>query len=158
MILPIKKSDMVKSRCILICAYQIIGTLFTIPFALLIHKVLKLENAAGIECNVAFYGLVLIALSIFNFTFLTSFYKKATKPGFPFAKACIIFWIVYLIFEFPIWLKNVFPTDFFVRLDSIQSSDLLLQFPILIVGVLIYFANWLLTFKVSAKRFEKVDL
>lgn len=158
MILPIKKSDMVKSRCILICAYQIVGTLFTIPFALLIHKVLKMENAAGIECNIAFYGLVLVALAIFNFVFLTSFYKKATKPGFPFAIACIIYWVIYLILELPIWLKNIFPTDFFARLDSIQPRDLLFQLPILIAGIVIYFAGWILTFKVSSKRFEKVDL
>ena len=74
------------------------------------------------------------------------------------AIACIIYWVIYLILELPIWLKNIFPTDFFIRLDSIQPSDLLFQLPILIAGIVIYFAGWILTFKVSSKRFEKVDL
>ena len=158
MILPIKKSDIVKSRCILICAYQILGTLFTIPFALILHKFIKLENQACIECNIAFYGLILITMAVFNFVFLTSFYKKAKKPGFAFLKGCIAFWILYIILEIPIWLKNLLPTDFFIRLDSIQKSDLVIQFPVLAFGIIFYAITWFITFKVSAKRFEKVDL
>lgn len=158
MILPIKKSDIVKSRCVLICVYQLIGTIFTIPFAFVLHKFIKLENNAGIECNFAFYGFVLIALAIFNFVFITSFYKKAIKPGFAFAKGAVTFWFVYLIFEFPIWLKNILPTDIFIRLDSVQKSDFVVQLPILAFGVIFYLVGWIVTFKVSSTKFEKVDL
>mgnify|MGYP003440682734 CR=1 FL=1 len=158
MILPIKKSDMVKSRCILIYTYQLIGTIFTIPFALILHNFIKLENQAGIECNIAFYGLILITMAVFNFVFLTSFYKTAKKPGKAFVKGCIVFWILYLVLETPIWLKNLLPTDFFIRLDSIQKSDLSIQFSVLVFGIVFYVITCFATFKVSSKRFEKVDL
>lgn len=158
MILPIRKKDMVKSRCILICFYQVIGILFTIPFAFLMHRVLKLENQAGIECNFAFYGFAMIVLSIFNFVFLTSFYKKADKVGFPFVKAVIAFWLLYFLFELPIFLKNQLPSDFFIRLDSLAKEDIIIQIPFLILGILIYFGMWIITYRVSANRFEKVDL
>ena len=123
MVLPITKKDMVKSRCILVCVYEIVGALFTIPFAILIKKLVPQGNQAGIDSNVAFYGLVLILLTIFNFIFFTSFYKKAEKSGRPFFKASVVFWVCYLIIEFPIWTKNIFNIEFFLLLDKIDDSS-----------------------------------
>ena len=86
------------------------------------------------------------------------FYKTAKKPGKAFVKGCIVFWILYLVLETPIWLKNLLPTDFFIRLDSIQKSDLSIQFSVLVFGIVFYVITCFATFKVSSKRFEKVDL
>lgn len=158
MILPITKKDMVKSRCILVCVYEIAGALFTIPFAILIKKLVPQGNQAGIDSNVAFYGLVLILLTIFNFIFFTSFYKKAEKSGRPFFKASVVFWVCYLIIEFPIWTKNIFNIEFFQLLDKIDASSQIKQLPILFAGILVFFGGWILTYKKSASLFEKVDL
>lgn len=158
MILPIKKSDMVKSRCIILALYEFIALIFTSFLCILRNKYFSLPNDAGIELNLAFFGFVLILLSLFHFVFLTSFYKKAEKPGFSFLKATILYWFLYLIFEFPIWLKNVFPTQFFVRLDSIKKEDFLIQLPFLFFGVIFYIIFWFLTYKKSINHFEKVDL
>ena len=54
MILPIKKSDIVKSRCIVIAIYETVSVILTIPFAYIITQVWKIENQAGIDANVAF--------------------------------------------------------------------------------------------------------
>ena len=158
MVLPITKKDMVKSRCILVCVYEIAGALFTIPFAILIKKLVPQGNQAGIDSNVAFYGLVLILLTIFNFIFFTSFYKKAEKSGRPFFKASVVFWVCYLIIEFPIWTKNIFNIEFFQLLDKIDASSQIKQLPILCAGILVFFGGWILTYKKSASLFEKVDL
>lgn len=158
MILPITKKDIVKSRCCLIAAYEIVCLIITIPFSLLFNLIMPSGNVAGIEGNVAFYGLALIILSLFNFVFFTSFYKKAYKPGIPFIKAAVVFWIAYFFLEFPIWTKDVFNIEYFQSLDKVDSESLLLQLPILICGLIIYFATWFITYKISAKRFEKVDL
>ena len=90
MILPITKKDIVKSRCLLICVYELIGLILTVPFSILFNFIMPEGNAAGIEGNIAFYGLSLILLSLFNFIFFTSYYKKADKPGLPFLKASIV--------------------------------------------------------------------
>ena len=158
MVLPITKKDMVKSRCILVCVYEIAGALFTIPFAILIKQLVPQGNQAGIDSNVAFYGLVLILLTIFNFIFFTSFYKKAEKSGRPFFKASVAFWVCYLIIEFPIWTKNIFNIEFFQLLDKIDASSQIKQLPILFAGILVFFGGWILTYKKSASLFEKVDL
>lgn len=43
-------------------------------------------------------------------------------------------------------------------LDSIDFARQIRQLPILAAGIIIYFLGWLVTYKISAKRFEKVDL
>lgn len=158
MILPIAKKDIVKSRCFLVCVYELSGVIFTIPFAILMKKFISQENLSGIDSNVAFYGLVLIVLAIFNFVFFTTFYKKSDKPGRAFFKAAVFFWIFYLIFEFPIWTKNVFGVKFFLLLDKVDFQSQIRQLPILIAGILIFIFGWILTYKKSAALFEKVDL
>lgn len=158
MILPITKKDIVKSRCILVFVYEITGIIFTIPFAFLIKKIAPQGNAAGIDSNVAFYGLVLIILTIFNFVFFTTFYKKSDKPGRAFFKASVFFWIFYLIFEFPIWTKNIFGIKFFLFLDKTDIQSQIRQLPILMTGILIFIFGWIFTYKKSASLFEKVDL
>ena len=59
MVLPITKKDMVKSRCILVCVYEIAGALFTIPFAILINSTYKrtllplFEKGETIKCKIS---------------------------------------------------------------------------------------------------------
>lgn len=158
MVLPITKKDIVKSRCIIIAANEIISMIFTIPFALLVTKVFKLENQAGIEANVAFYGLIMIVITVFHYIFLTKYYKKAEKPGLPFVFGSIAFWVIYLVLEFPIWTKNIFGIPVFQMLDSSDFDSQIKQLPVLGLGLLVYIAGWIITYKKSAANFEKVDL
>lgn len=158
MILPIRKRDMIKSRCLLVAFYEIAGALFTIPFAIIVKKLVPQGNQAGIDANVAFYGLVLILLSVFNYVFFTAFYKKCEKPGKAFFKASIVFWVLYLFLEFPVWTKNIFNNEFFIFLDKTDFSSQIHQIPILIAGITVFFTGWIITYKKSASLFEKVDL
>lgn len=158
MILPITKKHIVKSRCFIICVYEIVAILFTIPFAFIMNNLIKLGNAAGIDANVAFYGLVLILLTAFHFILVTKFYKKAEKPGLPFLLAAIAYWGLYLLLEFPIWTKNIFNIEFFKLLDRTDLEAQIHQLPVLFVGIIIYVLGWILTYKKASSNFEKVDL
>jgi len=158
MILPIRKKDMVKARCLLVGFYEIVVLLLSIPFGFLQNKLMPTGNPAGIDYNVAFYGFVLILYSVFHFALFTKFYKKAEKPGLPFLIASICFWVLYALFEFPIWTKNIFNIEYTKVLDSTTPENLVKQLPVLAAGIVIYILGWFVTFKVSAKRFEKVDL
>lgn len=154
LILPIRKKDIVKSRCILVCFYQILGLILSIPFVFLRVT----ENQAGIDLNVAFFGLIMICLSIFNFVFISGFYKKGEKPGLPFLASSILYFVVYIVFEIPIWMKSVFNVEYFIIMDNTDATSQIKQLPILFIGIMFYVLTWFLTYKVSAKRFEKVDL
>ena len=100
MILPITKKDIVKSRCLVIALYEILSIILTLPFAFLSKILNPAGNLAGIEANVGFYGLLMIVLTAFHYVMLTKFYKKAEKPGSAFLLAAIVFWILYIVFEF----------------------------------------------------------
>lgn len=154
LILPIRKKDIVKSRCILVFFYQILGLILSIPFVFLRIT----ENQAGIDLNVAFFGLIMICLSIFNFVFISGFYKKGEKPGLPFLASSILYFVVYIVFEIPIWMKSVFNVEYFIIMDNTDATSQIKQLPILFIGIMFYVLTWFLTYKVSAKRFEKVDL
>lgn len=158
MILPITKKDIVKSRCLLVAVYELICTVISIPFAFLFAKIMPEGNVAGIEGNVAFYGLALILLTLFNFTFFVNYYKKAFKPGTPFVKATIVFWVGYFIVEMPIWNNAIFKVEYFDVMDKVDTASQISQLPILAAGIVVFLLGWFITYKISAKRFEKVDL
>lgn len=158
-ILPVKKSDIVKARCLLVAVYELITIALGIIFAFINIKISPTStNPAGIACNVAFFGLLLIVFSGFNFFFFKSFYKKGEKPGFPFLLGSIAFWILYGIFEFPIWTSNITNIEYFNVLDKVDGASMIKQLPILAAGIVIYVLGWIVTYKVSAKKFEKVNL
>lgn len=162
MILPITKKEIVKSRCLLVAVYEIVFTLLTIPFSIaffpLTKNIAPEGNLAGIEANVAFYGLALILISVNHFIFFTMYYKKANKAFVPFIVSAIVFWVLYIILEMPIWLNNVLNIEYFKVLDKFDGPSLIKQVPVLIVGILFFFLSWIATYKISAKKFEKVDL
>ena len=157
MILPITKKQIVKSRCILVGCYEIIGIILTIPFALLNHKFFPEGNPAGIDMNIAFYGLGLIPVTFFHLIFFSMYYKKAEKPRGPFLVASIAFWLIYALLEFPVWTQNILDFEFVKYLDTIDFIPKV-QLPVLAIGILIYIVGWILTYKIASNRFEKVDL
>lgn len=158
MVLPITKKEIVKSRCILVFCYELAGLVFTIPFAILRSRLIPMGNDAGIEANVAFYGLVMIPLTLFNLIFFTKYYKKAEKPGLPFLFASIAYWVCYLLLEAPIWFKSFFQGTYIEILDKSDMVSLIKQLPVLMAGLVIFISGWILTYRISSKRFEKVDL
>ena len=158
LILPIRKKDIVKSRCIVVCSYEILGLLLMIPFAFLSKNLMPAGNLAGIDSNVAFFGLAMIPLTVFHYIFFLCFYKKAEKPGLPFFFACIGFWVTYGILEFPIWTKDIFNIKIFKLLDSTDLNSQIKQLPILVAGLIIFVVGWMITYERAAKKFESVDL
>ncbi|MDE5899559.1 MAG: ABC-2 transporter permease, partial [Treponemataceae bacterium] len=111
--LPIRKRDIVKSRCLMAAFYEAAAVLLSVPFAAAAQALLPEANAAGIEANVAFYGFSLVVLTAFHFVFFTQFYKRGEKPGLPFLFGSIAFWASYALCEFPVWLKDSLPAAAF---------------------------------------------
>lgn len=151
-LLPVKKSDTVKAKIMLVILVQMIQLVISLPFAFLRVHLLPEGNPAGIEANVAYYGFGLMIYAIFNFIFLTYFFKSAYKVGnsflFAITPAALCVLIMEVIVHFPQ----------FKWLDSVEPEMLLRQLPILIVGILFYILVMLATYKISVKRFERVDL
>jgi hypothetical protein len=151
-LLPVKKSDTVKAKFLLVILAQITQLMISLPFAVLRLYVLPEGNPAGIEANVAYYGFGFITYAIFNYIFLTYFFKSAHKVGNAFILAIIPASLAVLLMEVIVHFPG------FVWLDRVEPSFLVRQLPILFVGIVIYIVSIFAAFKVSVRRFERVDL
>ena len=67
-LLPLKKKDTVKAKCLMMVAAQIGQLLISLPFAFLRAGLLP-GNPAGIEANVAYYGFGFMVYTVFNVIF-----------------------------------------------------------------------------------------
>ena len=158
LILPIRKSDIVKARIMSVAIYEIVFFILSIPFAILNHKLVPQGNNAGINSNFAFYGLVMIVLTISRYFFFTIYYKKAEKHERALLISFVIFFVLYFIFECPVWMIKKGNLQSLSFIDKFDWVSLIKQLPILITGIIVYFFGWILTYKVSAKKFEQVNL
>ena len=156
-LLPIAKRDAVKARILLVASFQLGTVLLSVPWAfigVMINPNPETGNAAGIESNVAFYGLVLIMFSVFNAIYIPKFYKTAYKAGAPFIVASVAMGLFIGVAEALVAI----PSPIKDYLDTTEVSKQLLQLPVLFAGILIWLVTLVLVFKKSAKNFEKVDL
>lgn len=151
-LLPVKKRDTVKAKCQLVVLAQMAQLLISLPFAFLRLSILPDGNPAGIEANVAYYGFGLIIYAVFNYIFLTQFFKTAYKVGKAFLLAIIPATIIVVIMEVLVHIPG------FTWLDSVAADMQLRQLPLLLVGVVIYVAGIFAAYRVASRRFELVDL
>ncbi len=151
-LLPVQKKDTVKAKCLLMVLAQMTQLLISLPFAVLRVRVLPDGNPAGIEANAAYYGFGLIIYAVFNVILLTQFFKTAYKVDKAFLLAIIPAAVAVVIMEVLVHLPG------FEWLDSVVPDIMLRQLPILAAGLAVYVIGMLIACRVSAKRFEQVDL
>ena len=151
-LLPVKKSDVVKAKCLLLAVMQTAQLLISLPFAVLRVYILPDGNPAGIEANAAYYGFGLMIYAVFNLIFLTVFFKTAYKAGKAFLFAVIPAALMAVSAEVIVHFPQ------FSWLDSTEPAALLRQLPLLGAGLIIYAAAMTAAYRISSKRFSKVDL
>lgn len=151
-LLPVKKRDIVKSKCALVVLAQVAQLLISLPFALLRVGLLPEGNPAGIEANVAYYGFGLIIYTIFNMLFLTHFFKSGHNVGTAFLLAVIPATLGVLAMEIMIHVPKL------AWLDSVEPAMMLRQLPILFMGLATYVLGTVATYKIAVNRFDQVDL
>ena len=104
--------------------------------------------------NVVFFGLAFIMLGLFNFVFLTQYYKDGYKIGMPFSISCVVTSIYVIDLE---TLDHIIPYMKDVC-ESVTAEAMIKQIPVLIVGIIIYATITVLAYKKSAVSFEKLDI
>ncbi len=155
-ILPVAKKDIVKARCLLVFCYEMVFFILTVPFAVLAAKLWPDGNSAGIDANVACYGLNLVAVTVFHLVFFPMFYKKGEKPGAGFLIATAAYFSAYVFLEIPVWTKG--NSEFLNMIDSTDAAMQIRQIPVLAAGIIIYAAGWIMTYRISERKFEKVGI
>ena len=154
--LPVNKRDVVKARCWFIAIIEVFEILVAVPFAIIGIKINPNPegNPVGMEANVAFFGFVFILYALYNLIFLPIFYKTAYRAGIALliASTAISLYIVAIegSIRFIPTLKSF--------LDTSAPAAQIAQLPILVAGIVIFAASTYLAFRMSASRFDKVDM
>ena len=151
-LLPVRKRDAVKAKLLLAAFAQLTQLLISVPFAFLRTLYMSEGNPVGIEANVAYYGFGLMIFGVFNLVFFTRFFKTACKAGTAFLIALIPSAICIFAMEAIVHFPGM------EWLDGVSPELLLRQIPVLLAGLVIYAAAWLLAYKAGAQRFSQVDL
>lgn len=120
--------------------------------ALLRNALHMANNPVGLDAAAAWYGFGLMIYAVFDFAFLTSFYKSGYKAGKAFLFASIPLVSMMTLVEAA---SHIAPLAW---LDRATPDDLLKQLPILLAGMVSYAALLPLAYRISAKRYEKIDL
>ena len=151
-VLPMTKRESVLGKCLLVVSFQLFQLLFSVPFAILRDAMNMANNPVGLDATVAWYGFGFFLYAVFDLLFLTAFYKSGYKAGKAFILAAIPMVILMAAIEAAAHIPAL------VWMDSCQPEHLRMQLPILLVGIVSYGALVPLAYRISAKRFEKVDL
>ena len=152
--LPVRKSDIVKSRILMVAATEVFQVLISIPFIFIRMAIYELPNAAGIEANAALLGSALIMYGVFNLVYMPVFYKTAAKPGIAFLFAGIAALLYIGVSEALVQLIEPLKT----ALDSVARETLWARLTAFAAGALVFAALTALSCAISKKRFEKVDM
>lgn len=155
-LLPVRKGDVVRARILAVAILELVNLLIAVPFAILSVKINPAGgNNAGIEPNVAFFGLSFLMYGGFNFIFFPIFYKTGRSEGKAFLWSGVFTLLYIAVAES---LAQYIPSPVSAYLDTAEKAAQLRQLPVLLGGIVLWAALTLLSAKRSAERFEKVDL
>ena len=155
-LLPVKKRDVVKGRCVTVAAVELAQLLCAVPFALLTARANPnpAGNPVGIEANAAFFGLALLMFGLFNVTFLPVFYRTAYKTG----RALLFGGAVITAYVVAAELAVQAVPAVKAALDTRDPAFLPVQLAVLAAGALAFIVLTLVSYRIAAKLFESVDL
>lgn len=151
-VLPVTKRESVLGKCLLTASFQLFQLLLSVPFTLLRNTMNIANNPVGLDATVAWYGFGFILYAVFDLVFLTAFYINGYKVGKSFVLAAIPMVLLMVAIEAAAHIPAL------AWMDSYQPKHLLIQLPILLAGIVFYGVFVSLAYRISAKRFEKVDL
>ena len=151
-LLPRPKRDVVRGKLLLAIFAQVTQLVLSLPFAFLRTLYLPNGNPVGMEPNAAWYGFGLAIYGIFNLVFFARFYRTAYKAGTSFLTALIPTTLGIVATEAVVHFPGM------GWLDSVDGASLMRQIPVLLAGAVLYTAANLLAYRVSARRFERVNL
>lgn len=154
LLLPVRKRDAVRARGLFFALMELMQVAVCVPFALL-RKALNIgANGAGMDANLALFGLVLVLLGLFNLVFLPRLYKNPAAVGKPFLLVTALVFLYIVAAE-----VCCFAMPFFRDvLDTPDPQHLGAKLAVLALGAVLFVLFTVLGTRRAERIFEKVDL
>lgn len=152
--LPVRKRDAVRARALYFSLMELLQIAVCVPLAVL-RGALKIgPNPAGMDANIALFGLGLLLMGLFNCLFLPRLYKKPEAVGKPFLLVTV--WVFLYIAAAEVCC---FTVPFFRDvLDTPDPQHLGAKLIVLALGAALFVLLTLAGTRKAETIFEKVDL
>lgn len=147
--MPVRKSDIVKARILSIIILELFQIACSLLFALIHRSLYKIDNFA-FDLNAAYFGLVFVMFALYNIILFPMFYKTA----FQFGAAVIVSTVAAIGFAFAAEMLVMFNERFRNVVEGKPGPQVI----ILAAGIVLFVLGAMLTYKISVKSFEKVDV
>ena len=152
--LPVRKSDIVGARFLAVVALESAQITLAIPCAVLRQAMPVPNNQAGIEANIAFFGISLLLLGVFNFAFFVGYYRDVRNVGRSFAISSAAVFLVIVAAE-----ACVHTIPFAkIKLDTMDPAFMTEKLVVLVLGAVCYIVLTLAALRISVRSFERQDL
>jgi ABC-2 type transport system permease protein len=152
-IMPVSKDEIVKGKILSLIIIELLHLLIGAIFAFIHLKIYGIDNFM-LDLNFAFFGISFMMFAIFNIVFFPLYFKSAYNFGIPTIAANV----AAILFAAVVELLVFFNPNFNYFLEGKSPEMKRLQIFILIGGILIFALFNHITYRISAKRFEKIDL
>ncbi len=153
--LPVKRNDVVTGSTLFLAVFEGLFLLVTAICASIADFVISpYGNVAGIDPNLAFFGIAFVCLGVFNFVFLTGYFKTGYKAGFPALFGTIGYALVYGACEATVQCVPAVKAV----IDTLDPASMWIRGIVLAIGALGYIALTFAANKIAQKRFDKVSL
>lgn len=153
-LLPVKKRDLVTARFLLATLTEFAQILLVVLFILLRTALRYPGNPVGMDANIAFLGISLLLLGLFNLIFFTCYYRNPEKIGVPFLAGTLAFTFAMLAAEAAV---HALP---FARevLDTPDPLFFQQKLVVLAAGLALFFLLTGVSYQLSVRSFESLDL
>ncbi len=152
--LPVRKKDTVLARVCTLAVIELLQIFVAVPFAILNNMIYHHSNLTGMNPNFAFFGSIFIMYGIFNIVFLPGFYKTGYNVGKPILLAILASAFFAIAANVAVMQVPVLNTS----LNGLGAANIGYQLPVLLAGIVLFVLLTWLAYRISANRFEKVDV
>ena len=151
--LPIRKRDIVRSRMLFCVLLELAQFALAVPFALL-RASFGMPNDAGMDANIALFGLSFAMLGLFNFAFFRRYYARPDRVGRAFVVGSIVVGVFIVLAEASVHIIPLMRD----QLDTHHFEYLPLKLAVLGGGMLVFALCTLLAYRKAVRSFEQLDL
>lgn len=156
LLLPISKEDIVKGKFEFAILIEVLSIILMAIIVLIRMTVLKdaeiYTSNAMMNANLFALGMGFILFAFFNLVFIGGFFKTGYKMGRPFVIYIIVGFTIIILSEAVHYIPGL------EALNAFGTDDFTLQLISFIILVAIAGLITYLAYRISVKRFEKIDL
>lgn len=152
--MPVTKKDIVKAKIAVIVILELLHIVIAVMYGIINTQLYPNINNFFFGPTVGFWGLGFIMLAIFNFIFISMYFKTAYKYGSP-TIAAIAGAMLFAGGAEWLGIKNPMLFDLF---KGSGSDNLVIHLPILFTGIAIFAVFTIMAYRIAIKQFKKVDI